>query len=459
MKGDVKLVQKIQYEAKYNRIFFAILLCIGLINNLGSVLVVSCAQQFAKELNNQALVGFYPMAIKLFSSFSRFVNSKFCIKISYLKRVIFLSCYFLVGYLSLFTILLCKKKMSNFNKTLGFVLSLFPSFIMGSGEALGEVNVLGYLRALPGDFISGWSTGTGFAGVGGAGLTLLFKLLGLDTMLLYLFLSPVTIIYFLLFFTSTKVKVWAEDSARANLGAIKSADGLMPKDEENVENKGEAPTDKSAEEENKTEEDKTKEEENKTEEVPQEGETDVKENKAMSIENFKLAFSKGKYYILNLALVYYLEYAAYSGFSERVSFFKRVTDTRFQEYCYEYFCLCYQTGVLISRSSLALLKHNPYVIIYSLIQFVNYVFLFCCAYFSFLHTWWVFFIILVETGLMGGSSYVGCLYYLMNTDTIEPKLRELCLNIGTIFNDLGIVLASVTTLIVDNTIMNKDPQG
>ncbi len=59
---------------------------------------------------------------------------------------------------------------------------------------------------------------------------------------------------------------------------------------------------------------------------------------------------------------------------------------------------------------------------------------------------------------MGGSSYVSCLYFLMNTRTIEPKLRELCLNIGTIFNDLGIVLASVTTLILDKTILEEDPQ-
>lgn len=77
---------------------------------------------------------------------------------------------------------------------------------MGSGEALGEVNILGYLRTFPGDFISGWGTGTGLAGIGGAGCTLLFKILDIDTIFLYLYLSPAALIYFALFYASTKLK-------------------------------------------------------------------------------------------------------------------------------------------------------------------------------------------------------------------------------------------------------------
>ena len=143
---------------------------------------------------------------------------------------------------------------------------LFPSFIMGSGEALGEVNVLGYLRSLPGDFISGWSTGTGFAGVAGAGLTLIFKIRGIETQLLYLFLSPLTIIYFVLFFTSTRLKVKAEESARAKLEKKITSDGLIPDDsvqadDSKIEDKKE---DEEKKEEEKKEE-KKEEEENKNE--------------------------------------------------------------------------------------------------------------------------------------------------------------------------------------------------
>jgi hypothetical protein len=48
---------------------------------------------------------------------------------------------------------------------------------------------------------------------------------------------------------------------------------------------------------------------------------------------------------------------------------------------------------------------------------------------------------------------VGCFYYIMNSKYILPEFKELCINIGTIFNDIGILSSSITCLILDNTIM------
>jgi regulator of replication initiation timing len=47
----------------------------------------------------------------------------------------------------------------------------------------------------------------------------------------------------------------------------------------------------------------------------------------------------------------------------------------------------------------------------------------------------------------------------MDSKTIKSEFKELCLNIGTIFNDIGVLFASLTSLILDNTVMyvkNKD---
>ena len=60
---------------------------------------------------------------------------------------------------------------------------------------------------------------------------------------------------------------------------------------------------------------------------------------------------------------------------------------------------------------------------------------------------------LVLVGMMGGGAYVACFYFILNSHRIEPDIKELSVNIGTIFNDMGIILASCTVLFFDNTIM------
>ena len=63
--------------------------------------------------------------------------------------------------------------------------------------------------------------------------------------------------------------------------------------------------------------------------------------------------------------------------------------------------------------------------------------------------------LLVIVGLFGGAAYVGCFYFVLNSEEIDEEIKELCVNIGTIFNDCGIMLASLTVLLLDNTIMKN----
>ena len=53
---------------------------------------------------------------------------------------------------------------------------MIPSFIMGTGCALGEATILGSLRNYPKSLVNGWSSGTGLAGIFAASLTLFFKI-------------------------------------------------------------------------------------------------------------------------------------------------------------------------------------------------------------------------------------------------------------------------------------------
>ena len=78
---------------------------IGLINNLGYVLIITSAQQFASKLNNDRLIAFYPLALIVFNFIWILINSKYCITISYFKRVLGLTIYFCFGYVFLFIVL------------------------------------------------------------------------------------------------------------------------------------------------------------------------------------------------------------------------------------------------------------------------------------------------------------------------------------------------------------------
>ena len=408
-------------------LFFILFLLIGLINNLGYVLILTGSQQFSSKLKSESLIALYPLALIGFSSLSRFTNSKFCIKVSYFKRLLGLSIYFFIGYISLFIILYIVESKDNFNNTLAFVLTLIPSIIMGTGSSFGEATNLGYIRTFPKDFISGWSSGTGFAGVFGALITLCCKKFEWKLKNLYLFISPVALIYFICFFISYKVKEsYDNDLLNKNKEQklFERTTNLVEDQKEEIEN------------------------------VKKNVESDVSENKEMNCSNFVEGFSYGKRFIINLALVYFLEYTINSGLCERVNKKNYIKSSDFfKNIQYETFMFCYQIGVVLSRSSLVIVKHISFIETFTIVQLVNFILWFVEVYVGYITNEWICFIHMIIVGLCGGASYVGCFYFILNSDTIDKVIKELCLNIGTIFNDIGILTSSITVLILDNTIM------
>ena len=201
----------IKSEDPYKSRKIIIYLCfafIGLVNNLGYTLIITGAQQFSSKVNDDTLIAFYPFALIAFNSVARFINSKYLITLSYFKRILGLSIYFFSGYLFLFIILTIIDSYEEFNQKLAFLLTLIPTIIMGTGQSLGEATFLGYIRTFPEDYVSGWSAGTGLAGIIAAILSLAFKLLEghFDLKNLYIIISPVIILFFFAYFTTYKIK-------------------------------------------------------------------------------------------------------------------------------------------------------------------------------------------------------------------------------------------------------------
>lgn len=229
------------------------------------------------------------------------INSRFFIKVSHKKRIFFLSFYLFTAYLSLFIILRVfnnDKTKNEFNddkkqNVLGFCLTLIPSFIMGTGYAFGESTVLGYLKAFPKDLVGGWSSGTGLSGLTGGTLNLLVKIFKVDLQYLYIGVSPFCFAYFVLFFCADRLK--AKYDAEIESGTIIGP--LQPEDSVEV------PSPKTSEEKDV---------------VPTKDNKDIK-NKEMNLRNFFSAFTAGSHIIINLGLVYFLEFTTLNGVTERIS--------------------------------------------------------------------------------------------------------------------------------------------
>ena len=87
------------------------------------------------------------------------------------------------------------------------------------------------------------------------------------------------------------------------------------------------------------------------------------------------------------------------------------------------------------------------------LQLANFIIWFFDVYFNFLDNYILMFLWVVFVGLLGGGSYVLCFYKILTNDSTPMKMKELSVNIATIFNDMGIILSSLTVLIADNSFM------
>lgn len=57
--------------------------------------------------------------------------------------------------------------------------------------------------------------------------------------------------------------------------------------------------------------------------------------------------------------------------------------------------------------------------------------------------------LMIWVGLMGGSSYVNVMYQIMSSENLQDNQKELALTICTAANDLGILSASLLSLLLN----------
>jgi hypothetical protein len=64
------------------------------------------------------------------------------------------------------------------------------------------------------------------------------------------------------------------------------------------------------------------------------------------------------------------------------------------------------------------------------------------------------FVLMFWVGLMGGSSYVNVMYNILESEKLAKNEKELALTLTGVGNDIGILSASLLSLLLSNTAFN-----
>ena len=289
------------------------------------------------------------------------------------------------------------------NTNLAFWLSMFPSIIMGTGESLGEVTILGYISTFKGNYVSGFNVGSAMAGVSGSLLSLLMKRYNINLKNVYLFLTLFAVLYLFIFMITI----------------------CGYKEKKNYYKKGENYV------------------------------TITGKNEYLNCKNIKISINFATFHLTNLALTNFLQYTICYCFAERANKFEYINskNTIFNSIQYEAFLLFYEIGVVISNSCLFLIKQINKLEIFTYLQGINFILWFFEAMFGFISNQWICFIHLFFVGICAGGSNVGLLNNLFESKYINQNYKELCLNICEYFMDWAILSSSIMSLIFDNTFL------
>lgn len=147
-------------------------------------------------------------------------------------------------------------------------------------------------------------------------------------------------------------------------------------------------------------------------------------------------------YFLPLLLVYFAEYFINQGLFELI-YYPEITKLDHPAQ-YRWFQVSYQVGVMISRSSLDLFRiKNLWAM--SILQVVNaLIFLAHASKLIHIPSFYIVIFIIIYEGLLGGFTYVNTFFRVKKE--VKPDRREFCISTVTIADSLGIVMAAIVAL-------------
>ena len=447
-------------------LLFFLFFWIGIINHLGTILVMNGGRLLAFELGMADYLQLYTSVSTVFAVLTRIINSKLCLKVSYKKRIYILSVWFIIGYLSMFAVLQLHKTILEGKDALCFVLSFIPCFFLGSSYAFGEAAMVAYLRLFPKTLIAGWSSGTGLSGLISGALNLMSQLIdGFSLKYLYLILFPVGIIYLILFMCTFRI-LKSQERRIEREERLSNPDMGLVRDSSSTKSKAEEETDNIPEENlehhinNEVEEDAKSIKEAEDKEL----EDMNKANQVFSCQNFLKVMHMVGRVLVNLGIIYFLQFLCVNTFIVSVCAHRDIKflpcdknekGKVYRKGKFEFINLSYQVGMFLSKTFIKLVRKIQPIEVYTIsILIINIVYILEYR-FDFI-PWPVYLPIGLILGIFSGGTYAGGFYTILNSDRVPKNYKELTVNIATIFNDTGTFLSGIIGYALSNTLVEPE---
>ncbi|KAI6245729.1 hypothetical protein HI914_06283 [Erysiphe necator] len=392
----------------------------GLINNVSYVIILSAALDLVGPLIPKGLV----LVVDVFPSFLvKSIAPYFLIhKVSYPIRIIIM-CVLSAG--GLLTIALSQQNQ--------IILKLSGVVFASISSGLGEMSLLGLTHFYGPSSLAAWGSGTGAAGIVGAGLYLLLtSILRLSVRSSLLSSATLPFIMPLAFFCVLPQGPLNRKSQMDYAPLLHAP--ILDEDGTGSHCSDETPhsmpiTDNSTNSHSNI--------------VSSHGHNTVPNELSTKIRYLRSLFLP---YMLPLLLVYIAEYTINQGITPTLLF--PLDKTPFSSYrsFYPTYAFLYQTGVFISRSSLPFFTLNS-LYIPSLLQVLNLVLLTMQALYFFLPFVEIIFVITFWEGLLGGAVYVNTFAAIMRNRNGEE--REWSLAATTVSDSAGILIAGIIGIFIE----------
>lgn len=380
---------------------------IGTINRMPYVIGLASAQRIVQEFHKPSYVGLQMGATTLSGLFARFLNTWMISKhVPYEFSFAMNTVAGIIG-------LLGSGLLTNFWLILPCV------FFLGFSSYFGEALMLCYIPyRKKSDLLKFWSSGTGMAGMSGAGYSLICNILDLSVKYSFLIVAPLYIVYAACFFfivRKSPPEIEVDQFLQMSSNNYESMDSFSG-------------------------------DPNKLLETPlstSEGEDNIKLCNCKLLDHSWLI-------IFNCAIVYFYQYTIQDAFADMC--LDRGDEEKYP-YIFPLLNLMYQTGLFFARSSLACFKF-PRIGIISIIMTCLFALWFANAFLHFFPMYMCC-VMMALVGYVGGISYVNGFQLIMANDKNSPREKEIITSWNTFFNSVGITMSTVVSFVIENYIIIK----
>ncbi|XP_063220332.1 battenin isoform X2 [Bacillus rossius redtenbacheri] len=415
LSSDLTLVQSSRKSKRWNNLVAYWLL--GLCNNYGYVVMLSAAHDILSTDFNESINSTSPPA-NVSSNTTRDCNRISTGAILLADVLPSLGVKTIAPFL-LFSVHL-RVALVVLLATAGFLLVALASVewmaVLGVlctslGSGLGEVTFLSYSTYFDRNVVSTWSSGTGGAGIFGAGSYAGLIALGMKPANALLVMLIVPLIMSASFWILLQHPEKNDVKALVKLEKYSMQPSTVAEASSNME-------------------------------------ASKTMKPVMSLKEKLLFIPSLCKYMLPLTAVYLFEYFINQGLFELIEFYNTWLTHKEQ---YRWLQLIYQIGVFISRSSVNIVTIS-HIWVMAVLQFLNVILFTFQVLYEFIPNIWIVFAIVLWEGLLGGAAYVNT-FYRISVEVPKEK-REFSIGITTLSDAVGICLAGFISIPVHNILCN-----